>query len=128
MDFVRLDRADTVVTATRSLSPGSEVERIAIRSAIPSGHKVATQAMAAGDPVRKYAQIIGYASCEFCQVITCIPTTWPFAILIQTMSSQQIYARWHRPRRRIISWAITKSEAQGLGDYEFVPWQIGAVM
>jgi len=35
MDFVRLDRADTVVTATRSLSPGSEVERIAIRSAIP---------------------------------------------------------------------------------------------
>ncbi|MCW1951045.1 MAG: hydrolase, partial [Octadecabacter sp.] len=22
----------------------------------------------------------------------------------------------------------TKSEAQGLGDYEFVPWQIGAVM
>ena len=33
MDFVRLDRADTVVTATRSLSPGSEVERIAIRSA-----------------------------------------------------------------------------------------------
>jgi altronate hydrolase len=22
----------------------------------------------------------------------------------------------------------SKSEAQGLGDYEFVPWQIGAVM
>ena len=22
----------------------------------------------------------------------------------------------------------TKSESQGLGDYEFVPWQIGAVM
>ena len=64
MDFVRLDRADTVVTATRSLPSGSEIERIAIRSEIPSGHKVATQAMAAGDPVRKYAQIIGYASCE----------------------------------------------------------------
>ena len=55
MDFVRLDRADTVVTATRSLPSGSEIERIAIRSEIPSGHKVATQAMAAGDPVRKYA-------------------------------------------------------------------------
>ena len=61
MDFVRLDRADTVVTATRSLSPGCEIEQIATRSAIPSGHKVATQAMAAGDPVRKYAQVIGYA-------------------------------------------------------------------
>ena len=64
MDFVRLDRADTVVTATRSLSAGSDVERIATRSTIPSGHKIATQAMGVGDPVRKYAQIIGYASCE----------------------------------------------------------------
>jgi hypothetical protein len=26
-----------------------------VRDAIPSGHKVATQAMAEGDPVRKYA-------------------------------------------------------------------------
>jgi len=29
---------------------------------------------------------------------------------------------------RVASGAQTKSEAQGLGDYEFVPWQIGAVM
>ncbi|MEO0831082.1 MAG: UxaA family hydrolase, partial [Pseudomonadota bacterium] len=29
---------------------------------------------------------------------------------------------------RIASGAPSKSEAQGLGDYEFVPWQIGAVM
>ena len=29
---------------------------------------------------------------------------------------------------KIASGAKTKSEAQGLGDYEFVPWQIGAVM
>ena len=29
---------------------------------------------------------------------------------------------------RIASGEATKSEAQGLGDYEFVPWQIGAVM
>ena len=28
----------------------------------------------------------------------------------------------------VASGATTKSEAQGLGDYEFVPWQIGAVM
>ena len=48
MDFVRLDRADTVVTATRSLSPGSDIERIVTRATIPSGHKVATQAMAMG--------------------------------------------------------------------------------
>ena len=29
---------------------------------------------------------------------------------------------------RIASGEQSKSEAQGLGDYEFVPWQIGAVM
>ncbi|MEL6619886.1 MAG: altronate dehydratase family protein [Pseudomonadota bacterium] len=29
---------------------------------------------------------------------------------------------------RVASGAQSKSEAQGLGDYEFVPWQIGAVM
>jgi len=28
----------------------------------------------------------------------------------------------------VASGEVTKSEAQGLGDYEFVPWQIGAVM
>ena len=29
---------------------------------------------------------------------------------------------------RVASGERTKSEAQGLGDHEFVPWQIGAVM
>jgi altronate hydrolase len=29
---------------------------------------------------------------------------------------------------RVASGEATKSEAQGMGDYEFVPWQIGAVM
>ena len=29
---------------------------------------------------------------------------------------------------RVASGEATKSEAQGLGDYEFVPWQIGAVL
>ena len=28
----------------------------------------------------------------------------------------------------VASGDASKSEAQGLGDYEFVPWQIGAVM
>ncbi|MEO1533058.1 MAG: altronate dehydratase, partial [Pseudomonadota bacterium] len=37
---------------------------------------------------------------------------------------REIYAMW----LRIASGKQTKSEAQGLGDDEFVPWQIGAVM
>ena len=62
MDFVRLDRADTVVTATRSLALGTLVDGVATTVSIPSGHKVATAQMSVGDPVRKYAQLIGYAS------------------------------------------------------------------
>ncbi len=37
---------------------------------------------------------------------------------------QEIYQMW----LDMASGAPSKSEAQGLGDYEFVPWQIGAVM
>ena len=37
---------------------------------------------------------------------------------------REIYEMW----LRMASGAVSKSEAQGLGDYEFVPWQIGAVM
>ena len=37
---------------------------------------------------------------------------------------REIYEMWVR----MASGEMTKSEAQDLGDYEFVPWQIGAVM
>jgi len=37
---------------------------------------------------------------------------------------REIYRMW----LRMASGEVSKSEAQGLGDYEFVPWQIGAVM
>ena len=59
---VRLNPADTVVTAIRALEAGAVVEGIRAATLIPSGHKVATQAMAIGEVVRKYGQIIGYAS------------------------------------------------------------------
>ena len=60
--YVRLDPSDNVVTATRALEVGTPIEEIATRALIPSGHKVATRDIAAGEPVRKYAQLIGYAS------------------------------------------------------------------
>ncbi|MBT8423355.1 MAG: altronate dehydratase family protein, partial [Silicimonas sp.] len=60
--FVRLDASDNVVTATRPLEVGAEVEDITSTALIPSGHKIATRAIARGAEIRKYAQIIGYAS------------------------------------------------------------------
>ncbi|SFS69153.1 altronate hydrolase [Sulfitobacter marinus] len=62
MQIVRLDDADNVVTAIRSLEAGTPVENVLTAQLIPSGHKIATAAIAQGAPVFKYAQVIGYAS------------------------------------------------------------------
>ncbi len=59
---IRLDPDDNVVTATRALEAGTDVDGIATCSLIPSGHKIATRAIAKGEQVRKYAQFIGLAS------------------------------------------------------------------
>ncbi|MFT7311294.1 MAG: altronate hydrolase [Paracoccaceae bacterium] len=62
MDTIRLDASDNVVTATRPLAVGVAIEQITTRALIPSGHKIATQPVPTGAPIRKYAQVIGYAS------------------------------------------------------------------
>ncbi len=64
MDVVRLDPTDNVVTATKALPVAAAVEGVKTTIAIPSGHKVATQPIATGEPVRKYAQLIGYAASD----------------------------------------------------------------
>ena len=64
MDFIRLDETDTVVTATRALEVGVPIEASSTRALIPSGHKIAVQDMAKGAPIRKYAQVIGYAASD----------------------------------------------------------------
>ncbi|MDG1532064.1 MAG: altronate dehydratase family protein [Paracoccaceae bacterium] len=64
MNTIRLHESDTVVTATRSMEVGTLVEGVTTTALIPSGHKIATQAMVKGDAVRKYAQLIGYASLD----------------------------------------------------------------
>jgi len=45
-DVIRLDPADNVVTAVRALEVGAPVEEVATRALIPSGHKIATTAIA----------------------------------------------------------------------------------
>ena len=63
-DFVRLDSADNVVTAIRPLEAGAAIENVATTGLVPRGHKVATAAIAKGEKVIKYNQIIGYASVD----------------------------------------------------------------
>ncbi|HTS94879.1 MAG TPA: altronate dehydratase family protein [Stellaceae bacterium] len=61
---IRLNPADNVVVARADLLPGTEVpgESVTARSHVPAGHKIATAPVAAGAPVRKYDQIIGFAT------------------------------------------------------------------
>ena len=61
-DTIRLAPRDNVVTATRALQAGHRVEGVATTGLVPSGHKIATSAIASGEPVLKYAQLIGLAS------------------------------------------------------------------
>ena len=49
-------------------------------------------------------------------------------ILSQGLSLEEMGREIYETFLRVASGEETKSEAQGLGDHEFVPWQIGAVM
>jgi altronate hydrolase len=62
--YLRLNPADDVVIACRELEAGTSLlkEGVVVKERIPAGHKVATHAIAAGDPVRRYSQIIGFAT------------------------------------------------------------------
>ena len=60
MNIVRLSPADNVVTAIRPLEAGVE----GASELIPRGHKMAAHSIARGEPVLKYAQLIGYAASD----------------------------------------------------------------
>lgn len=61
---IRIHAADNVVVARRQLLGGTLIaeEGITVSGLVPPGHKVATRAIAAGEAVRRYNQIIGTAT------------------------------------------------------------------
>src|SRR5690349_1508937 len=60
---IRLHPNDDVVIARAQLVSGTVLidENVTVSGLIPPGHKVATRAIAAGAPVKRYNQIIGFA-------------------------------------------------------------------
>ena len=60
--FIRLHSQDDVLIARSQLVGGTTAEGVVVKGLIPAGHKIATHAIAAGEPVRRYNQIIGFAS------------------------------------------------------------------
>ena len=60
--FIRLHPQDDVLIARTQLVGGTQAENVTIKGLIPPGHKVASRSIAAGEAVRRYNQIIGFAS------------------------------------------------------------------
>mgnify|MGYP001123035136 CR=1 FL=1 len=61
---IRLHPHDDVVIARAQLVGGTHLidEKVTVSGLVPPGHKVATRAIRSGKPVRRYDQIIGFAS------------------------------------------------------------------
>ncbi len=62
--LIVLHPQDNVAIASRELTAGETVGSLTVGQRVPECHKVARIAIASGDPIRKYAQVIGYASCD----------------------------------------------------------------
>src|SRR5438067_4402652 len=61
---IRLHPDDEVVIARSQLVDGTTLidDNVTVACLVPPGHKVATRAVAKGAPVKRYNQIIGFAS------------------------------------------------------------------
>ena len=61
---LRLHPNDDVVIARRQLVSGTQIadEKVNVSGLVPPGHKLAVRAVKKGDPVRRYNQIIGFAT------------------------------------------------------------------
>ena len=60
---IRLHPDDGVAIARATLLPGTQVaDGVAVEGRIPAGHKVAVRPHAPGEAIRKYGQIIGFAT------------------------------------------------------------------
>ena len=59
---IRLHANDDVLIARAQLVAGTHIDELVVRGLVPPGHKIACHALRQGAPVRRYNQIIGFAS------------------------------------------------------------------
>ena len=68
MKAIRIHPRDHVAVALSPIEKGEEVQAgglcVTAQEEVPQGHKIALQAVSAGDEVRKYGFAIGHASCD----------------------------------------------------------------
>ncbi|PRY26172.1 altronate hydrolase [Aliiruegeria haliotis] len=59
---IRMNEIDTVAVALKKLPAGEVAAGVTTVEEVPRGHKIALVEHASGDPIRKYGQVIGFAS------------------------------------------------------------------
>lgn len=59
---IRLSDDDNVIVAVDAVMEGMSVRELVATMRIPRGHKIASARIAKGEPIRKFGQIIGFAS------------------------------------------------------------------
>jgi altronate hydrolase len=59
---VRLHETDNVAVAVDGIDSGAVWNNVTVPRRVPRGHKIAAVPIAAGEPVRKFGQIIGFAT------------------------------------------------------------------
>jgi altronate hydrolase len=60
--IIRLHPSDNLVVAVDDLEKGARAEGVTATGRIPPGHKMAVVPVAVGEPIRKFGQIIGFAT------------------------------------------------------------------
>src|SRR3569623_3384275 len=60
--IIRLSAGDNVIVAVDQAAQGGSAAGVTAQARIPRGHKMAIVPIAVDEPVRKYGQIIGFAS------------------------------------------------------------------
>jgi altronate hydrolase len=59
---LRLHADDNIIVAVDGLMPGASADGISVADRVPRGHKMALRKIEKGEPIRKFGQIIGFAS------------------------------------------------------------------
>lgn len=59
---IRLHADDNIAIALVPLNAGRQIFTVTTTTAVPAGHKIALESVAIGSPIRRYGQIIGFAT------------------------------------------------------------------
>ena len=109
---IRLHPDDGVLIARASLPPGTVVaDGVTTSERIPSGHKVAIKSIAVGEPIRRYGQIIGFATAPIASV------HWSSVTAPSTPMTSEAAAS--TPLPRWLQWRVRPVRSVPLGENFF---------